>query len=290
MHPIKYKIFGVLGFTVLLVIVSSSTSSAGLGSSIDDLIRVFARKYGDDLTRIGEKQTRGRIQELGVKYGDEALEILAKTGPQGVEYLSLYGDDFIRWFRLYGEDVFAMVARSGFRTRILPLVRRYGDDIMVMEMKAPGVSRTIVQGYGANAVACASKLTPRNLARLAQCGPPLLKTGKSDKFINLVAQFGNKVFATTEKIMQAMSKHPKVAGMTLTFAYILTHPELVELFVKEATNIPGDIARELIGVAADKPGTFPVKFLVLVGSLTLLMCLKIYWGHKRQIRQQRACT
>ena len=104
------------------------------------------RRYGP---RVGPLVADGGLEllEAAARHGDDVIAIAGKVGPAARRTLALESD------------------------RLVPLARRYGPEILNLEVKAPGLARRAADTFGADMVSpLARKAAASDLPRLVAAG------------------------------------------------------------------------------------------------------------------------
>ncbi len=282
----KSVIFILVLFFGVATMMAAGSALAGPGSVAVKLVQSWVTHYADDVARLGGREAAEEMAEQAVaRYGDEALLLLKKSGPQGLRLLKRYGDEAIAWTRAGGEEALQVMARPSFEREILPVLRRGGPELIGIEARTPGTIGSLVRSYGSSGALAAKNLSPANVVRFAQAGPALEKMGRAEDFSRLVSRFGDEVFAVIEKALAVVGKHPKGAVIGLGFAYVLSNPETMNLFVGELARTPGEVAKEVVRLfATDKvvsqnaDGSTsvvwspPYGLMILVGAPVFFSC------------------
>jgi len=250
--------FGFVLATLALTLAPIQPLRASLaGEVVEGLAKASGRVVG----KAGKAAAREALEKAAAKYGDEAIE-LAKRGGFGLpEAGAKFGDDVWRLAKLAPGAPRALAARA---ETLVPLARRYGDDAMLVELKAPGCGEIL-----------ATTVKPANLRHIAE------KAGEHEV----------KRFA-------ALSKHCSPEEVDLAVkAWRKRGPKVLELLTPRRIAAAGGVAALLYGASkvpdlAEKiPGGFSIhwpalpesidhllRWLVLPAGLAILFILRKPFG------------
>lgn len=120
--------------------ISGRTLSPAARAAAEAAARTAARQYGDDVVRL---VGRGGLEmlEQGARHGDEFWR-LALRNPEAARSLALHGD------------------------QLLPLARRVGPEVLVLEAKAPGLAARVAAELGDDMVAPLARASADDASRL----------------------------------------------------------------------------------------------------------------------------
>jgi hypothetical protein len=111
--------------------------------------------------KVGMKQTLGRA---ALEYGDNALLAAGEGGVELFEAGAKYGDEV---WRLCAKVPGSARALAISPATLLPLAKRIGPDLLIMETRAPGLAAKAVQYFGDDGIrAQASTGNPADMGRL----------------------------------------------------------------------------------------------------------------------------
>lgn len=281
------------------MLFGTTFSEAGVATSLYDISKPVIKSFKDDGIKIAEKQfAKGTLEKAVAKYGDEAGYFLSKAGPNGVEFLERYNNEILGWFKMHGDDVVKLINRPSFESELVPLIRKYGPEVISLEKRAPGMSSTLLKTYGNEVMVYTANLSANNIKRMAQYGHSLKKIGQAEKFGELSKKFGDELFKTIDRALGIVNNNPTGSAITFGFLYTLVHPETMDSFLKALAEIPGDIAHEISqafkNIVTDPPGVFPVRYLILIisvcGTILIYCMFKFYVTGCRKHQQVSTLT
>lgn len=144
--------------TALTVILMIAVAEAGVGGVVikgvfktwDEIARVALKVSGKAVSEDSIKMTARAIEQASQKYGDDVAEAAMRGGTEVVARTAKSGGRFLKLIQRSGQlsdEAFrALVANSD---EVLKLSAKYGDDVLLLNSKAPGVvSRSVVAVEG----------------------------------------------------------------------------------------------------------------------------------------------
>ena len=123
-----------------------------------EVIESLAKMSGHFVDDAGRAAAREGLEAGLKRYGDEAIELAQKGGLALPQAAARHGDEVWRLARLSTEAPRALAARA---EPLLELGRKFGDDVVMLEIKAPGTGEIL-----------ASHLPSAHLAGLARHAAP----------------------------------------------------------------------------------------------------------------------
>jgi len=125
------SVFCALFLLIVSVLSVGSTAQASVRSeAVETVVEVIARSLDD----AGKVALRKSLKEASLKYGDDVLKVAERGGLDLVDAASRHGDEVWRLAKLSPKAPKALAARA---EEILSLSKRYGDDAVRVEIKAP---------------------------------------------------------------------------------------------------------------------------------------------------------
>ena len=203
--------------TALTVILMIAVAEAGVGGVVikgvfktwDEIACVALKVSGKAVSDDSVKITARAIEQASQKYGDDVAEAAMRGGTEVVAKTAKSGGRFLKLIQKSGQlsdEAFrALVANSD---EVLKLSAKYGDDVLLLNSKAPGVvSRSVaaVEGCGlkdaTSAIRAIASLPAEDIPRVigaVEKNPSVAKL-----FIEHVERGGkyfvDKVFALNER-------------------------------------------------------------------------------------------
>jgi hypothetical protein len=216
-HPIAN-----FGFALVLAVCALAPVQplrASLAGKVIESLAKLAGRYGDDAAKLAAREA---LEKATAKYGDEVIELAERGGFGLAEAGAKYGDDVWRLAKLAPDAPRALAARA---ETLVPLARRYGDDALRAELKAPG------------------------------CGEILATTLKPGS-MRLVAK---KASQQEVKRFAALSKHCSPEEVELAVkAWRKSGPKVLEILTPKRIAAAGGVAALLYG-ASKVPEMIPEK-------------------------------
>ncbi len=122
-------------------------------SITSEIIERLANLSGHFMDDAGRAAAREGLEAGLKRYGDEAVQLTEKGGLDLPQAAARHGDEVWRLARLSPEAPRALAARA---EPLLQLGRKFGDEAVMLEIKAPGTAEVL-----------ASRLSPAQLSGLA---------------------------------------------------------------------------------------------------------------------------
>jgi len=246
--------FGFVLATFALALAPIQPLRASLAGEV---VERLAKASGRIVGKAGKAAAREALEKAAVKYGDEAIELAERGGFGLPEAGAKFGDDVWRLAKLAPGAPRALAARA---ETLVPLARRFGDDAMLVELKAPGCGEIL-----------ATAVKPENLRHIAE------KAGEQEV----------KRFA-------ALAKHCSPEEVDLAVkAWRKRGPKILELLTPRRIAAAGGVATLLYGasklpeITENLPDKLPIPWpdlseplnrllqgLCLVGGLAVLFLLR----------------
>ncbi len=254
--------------------VSKASSSVIIQSKLSPvLIKQFER--------IGGKAMVAKAEKIATMHGASALKVVSNN-PRLISALDRFG------FR----DQSKLLNALSRKPDLANAARKYGDDILKLELRSNGQAMRIVRTFGEEGVRLGAKLTDKQLEALVlatnkfkNASPKVIKA-----FLDMVGKYTGKVFDFLEK-------HPKVLYTATAAGLVVNMKE--NLFGDPETGTPGAV-QQVAAVGKDgivetaKVVISPfakiaeVNFLWILAALLILGLFRGWWSHRRKQNNQQA--
>ncbi len=157
-----FKCFWVMA--ICSAVVSVNAAGTGLMTKVaEETLEIAARRSGRTLTE-GMKITLGReMLKMTAKYGDDVLPLVRHGGLEVLEQGIRHGDDFWKLCKAVPEASRSLALHSD---ELLPLAKRIGPDVLILEAKAPGLSARFAKEFGDDGVRFVAQHSPQDVPRL----------------------------------------------------------------------------------------------------------------------------
>ena len=156
------KVLLVLAFSCAVFSVEAAGAKP-LSKAVEKTLEFAAKRSGRTLAK-GTRITLGReMLKITAKHGDDVLPLVRHGGLEVLEQGIRHGDDFWRLCKAVPEASRSLALHSD---ELLPLAKRIGPDILVLETKAPGLSARFAKEFGDEGVRFTARNVPQEVPRL----------------------------------------------------------------------------------------------------------------------------
>ncbi len=245
-------------FMMVIWFVAMPCSDASIRS---EAVETTIKAIGHSLPDAGKVALRKSLKEASLKYGDDVFKAAQRGGVDFVEAATRHGDDIWRLAKLSPKAPKALAAHP---EELVRLSRKFGDDAVRLEIKAPGCGEILAKKLPKKAMReVAEKAGPSEVKRLAAMaihGKPselkatynIWKSSKSSRFL--------KVFTPARIAASGLA----VALVTAT----LQAPEATTAVAKELlTGVLGPV--------------MAISSWLLVLGLLILLRTPVFWLIKK---------
>lgn len=271
----------VIILVVCLSVVPSPCCAGVSSKAAREAAEFVLRKFGQEAEEQGLQRLTRKIEQLGLKYGDDAVSAVKKVGPRALRYLDEAGEGGVEAARLlarYGDDAVWVVSKKNR----LALAAKYGDDAAEAMIKQGQIAEPLIQSLGkpaAESLKTVSKQNARRLAMMAEDGT-LKKLGRTDELLSVVGRFGDRG-------MDFVWRNKGVLVLGTALAAFLAHPEpfidgTVELTKAATEGIGAPLAKE---IGKNSNWTTVLPLFAAVGAL--LIGFKLWLRHRLTMASHR---
>lgn len=123
---------------------------------------VLTKRTGKAATVAGKAAAEKALQEAVKRSGDDIIKFVESGGMKALECGQKYGDDFWRLCRKY-PNANARIADNA--DSLVPLAKQVGDEVVAIELKAPGLATELVSIYGNAEVKTLARMGSDDLAK-----------------------------------------------------------------------------------------------------------------------------
>lgn len=247
-------------------------------------------KFGKSAVKEGTEKLAVRIEQAGVKYGDDAVAAVRKVGPRALvaadEAGETGGKAVMQLAARHGDDGLVLAKSS----KSLGLYTKYGDDAAEAMIKHPGIAEPLIEVHGKQAASALSKLSSdkaRQLAMLADEGD-LAKIGRTDELLETIGKYG-------DRSMDFVWKHKGALAVTAVLATFLADPEPYITGAKELATVTvervvapiAEAPKEIATTVARNTNWTPI-ILTVVGIVGALILFKVWRGRASQVSGERS--
>ena len=223
------QFLGVLVIILLSVVCSSAQAVGGklLASSVEECLEVAARRSGRILSEGTKIQLKRSMLKLSAQYGDDVCKLVREGGLEILEQGIRHGDEFWKCCKAVPGASRSLALHAD---ELLPLTRRVGEDVLVLESKVPGAAMSAVRIFGDEGIPMLAGHSPENISRFlgyaAKADSPA--TGK------LLLETGTKS-GNPSKFLDALNwKHIMAGG--LSAAAIISAYQISDGFQEAVKN------------------------------------------------------
>ena len=162
--------FTLVFYTTAYLLIGISGLNASIASDVIERLVKTSGHFVDDATKAAAKDA---LSKAVVRYGDEVIETVERGGFGLAEAAARYGDDVMRYAKFSAEAPRALAARA---EPMLAIGRRWGDDAVRIEIKAPECAEVLAGSLPTKRLAeIAETASPKEIQRLAalatHCSP-----------------------------------------------------------------------------------------------------------------------
>ena len=133
--------------------IGTASLNAGVGriaiSGIDEALEVAAKLSGRGLSETGERVARESLERALARHGESALEATRRGGVELFEASSRHGSELLSWAAQHPRAARSLALKAD---ELVPHIRRYGDDILKIELRQPGTAPIVAQLFGREGV------------------------------------------------------------------------------------------------------------------------------------------
>ena len=238
--------------------------------AVTEAVELAAKKSGRILSPVAKAGMEKALCKAAMEYGDNVL-LAAREG--GVELLEAGAK--------YGDDVWQLCSKVPGSARclalapetLLPLAKRIGPDVLLLETKAPGLAARAVHNFGDDGIhALVKSGNPADMGRLIGYAERAESDHARKLLLNGYLERGSKFLNSIDwKIVMAGG----LSTAMITAAY-KTSDGIQTGLVEVARNKPEVFQKTVNDVIS--PVAAPVKiFLIALGCLLLYPLAVISW-------------
>ena len=134
-------------FAAALSTTDVASAAPGVSQIVREAVEFAFKKSGREVVERTSREAVEQSVEAGVaKYGSRAAKAVADGGVELVEAAAKYGDDVMRV--AVDATPAARRALALQPSRMLPLVREFGEEALEIEAKSPGLARRVFTTFG----------------------------------------------------------------------------------------------------------------------------------------------
>lgn len=144
----KTKTMCVMMMVAVLNVVPGFNPKAQAGiitQSIAETVEFAAERSGKVLSVAMKINLEEALAKAAAKYGDDVLRVAREGGIELIEAGAKYGDDV---WRMCAKVPGSARALAMAPDTLLPLAKRVGPEVLIMETRAPGMAARAVQNFG----------------------------------------------------------------------------------------------------------------------------------------------
>lgn len=131
-----------------------------VSETIELIVKKNTGKAVSSASKIAAEKT---LLEAVKRSGDDVIKFVESGGMKALECGQKYGDDFWGLCRKYPQAS-AQIANDA--ETLIPLVKRAGNEVVDIELKAPGLAKELVETYGEAEVKTLARMESGELAKL----------------------------------------------------------------------------------------------------------------------------
>ncbi len=170
-------------FSLAFGLFFSFTALALPAGAVRKAVELGAKVSRRALSPAAREAAELAARKAAAKYGDEALRLVGKGGLEVLEQGAKHGNAFWRP-ALKHPALLKSLVRNG--DELIPLARRIGPEVLILEAKAPGLAARVASELGDDMVGRLAKAsaddTPRLLGYAAKADTPATKALLLEKY------------------------------------------------------------------------------------------------------------
>lgn len=233
------RLFAVMA--VMLLLPQEPALSQGKVAAIKEIAKRFLQKFSGDASGETVEGLASKIDDVVVRYGDDAATAVDRVGPRAFRLMSEAGENGTAATKLmarHGDDAIWIVAKP----KRLAIFAKYGDDASEAMIRHRQIAETLIGQFGDDAAAALSKVIAQNGRRIAMMNDEKLFTGlsRSDELLAVIGKYGD---SAADFIWQ--NKAALAVGTGLVA--FLANPDP---FIQGTTNLADIAAENTIGPIA----------------------------------------
>ena len=182
----------MLSVTLLLRAGAGEAAAQGKARAATEAAEFLFGRYGAKAGR-SVPELAGRIENIAVKHGDEAILAIRKGGPTACGLVEAAGPDgakAVRVLAVHGEQGATRVLSQ---PRAMKQFLTYGDEAAAVLVRHPGVAEPLVERGGLQAVKALGAVDARNGRRLAMLmDGELAQVGRHPEVLGVVGRYGDR--------------------------------------------------------------------------------------------------
>lgn len=143
-----------LALAAFLVPASQAPALGGAAAklaagSVDEVIEVAARVSGRSVTPAARAALGNQLRQAAIRHGDDVLLAARRGGLELAEAAARHGDDVWRLGARVPSGARALALHAD---ELLPLARRIGPEVLILESQHPAIAARVVTAFGDDAV------------------------------------------------------------------------------------------------------------------------------------------
>ncbi|MBV5330755.1 MAG: hypothetical protein JZU65_24500 [Chlorobium sp.] len=269
-------------FLSLFTFTTSSSAFVGTGiraletiaPKIEEALELGSKVSGKNLSTVARQSAREQLMNAAVRHGDSVVPALRKGGLELLEAAGSHGDEIWKFASAVPEASRALAMKPDV---YLPLCRKYGEDILLIEAKSFSSGPRIAELFGENGVRIFAKKVPTEQINKLTA---LAAKADSQDTRNLLLEGWEK---TKGAILEHLDvKHILAYGLSAT---MVTSGWKVSDGMQTSMQTVADIHPELVGKTISEV-TSPIMTPVKHGlyALITLILAGFSWKFRRFFR------
>lgn len=251
----------------ILIILILFTS--GFKNYIDDLfimsLKNSPKYYDDTAINILKKNFNNAVK----KYGYDGIRVFNSNGISITETAVKYGNDV--WDICIRNPQYSKLLLSK-TDDLLPLVRQYGDDILKLESKSAGISKKVIENFGANNIKYIAGKNSDEILKLVSYANRTDKSSTKELLLKKFTENGSSFFNNidSKKVLTYGLTASMIIAATNTSLGVKNGIESIGTGIKDITEKEPKLGKNLISDLA-KPFTIPISFFLFALAFIVII-------------------
>ena len=208
----------LVGIFVMGCFSAYAIGGKAIALTVEECLEAAARRSGRVLSEGTKILLKRSMLKLSSEYGDDVCKLVREGGLEILEQGVRYGDEFWKCCKAVPGASRSLALHAD---ELLPLTRRIGKDVLVLESKLPGAAMITVRTFGDEGIPILAKYSPEIISKTLGYAA---KAGSSETrkfFLETLMKSRNPL-----KFLEALSWKQIMAGglstATIIFAYRLS--------------------------------------------------------------------